>query len=58
VVRTYVLDRKDLRMHNDTLSTGLGFNESLGMELGTIGRVDTLELKQESFIGRILQGTL
>jgi hypothetical protein len=53
-----VLDRKDLRMHDDTLSTSLGVNEGLRMELGTIGRVDTLELKQESLIGRILQGTL
>jgi hypothetical protein len=45
-------------MHDDALPTGLGVNEGLGMELGAIGRVDTLELKQKSLVSRVLQGTL
>jgi hypothetical protein len=58
VLRTNMLDSKDLRVHEDTLSTGFGIDECLRVKLGTITCVDALKFIQKSCIGRVFQGSL
>lgn len=57
LIRTNMLDSKDLRVHDDTLSTGLGIDEGLRVKLGAVTCIDALKFIQEGSIGRIFQGS-